>query len=85
MPCTPSPTLPDLLPPGGLNVSAPIPAIPEPTVPDACCKIPKLPPIPIPALLPSVSINPAFMALLHKGLDAIDAWEASLIPACPRS
>lgn len=85
MPCTPSPVAALPTPPAGLTLTAPIPAIPKSSVETPCCSLPTLPPIPIPKLLPPLTVNPAFLALLHKGLDAIDAWEAKLLPKCPRS
>lgn len=85
-PCIPLPKDPIPKPPDGLTLTAPVMVPPIPEVPGIpCCKLPILPPIPIPTVLPSLTVNPAFLAVLHKGLDAIDAWEASIPLNCPRS
>jgi hypothetical protein len=85
MPCAPipKPPLPSL--PAGISLTPPIPQPPALTVPNACCLLPALPITTPPIPLPSIVVNPAFIAGLRAALSAAHDYFDSLPLTCPRS
>lgn len=81
MPCLalPTPPLPDL--PSPFSVTPPV--VDFPRVPNACCKLPPIPPPKIPIRIPPLVLA-ASIAPLQQGVKAILAYLDRIPLKCPR-